>query len=696
MAQREYRRRRMINYPRADRRGIVRWIPSLRLIFGLTFLGAVVVVGGFVAAVMLMPIPEANDVARAETTIVYWNDGRTELGRLGEANRISIPLADMPADLQHAVMAAEDRDFYGHGGFDPAGIARAAWNDVRGGSTQGGSTITQQYAKNAYLTQEQTVTRKFKELVLSVKLETTDSKDQILEAYLNTVYFGHGSYGVDAASRAYFHKLPRNLDVSQSAALAALIQAPSALDPDNGSEKLRERWGYVLDGMVEEGWITAAQRSAAEFPRMHPYKPTKTSMAGPNGYLLDSVQREMLRKGYTRSDLDLGGFRIVTTFDRVAQQAAEEAVEAEAPYDRDRFLRLGLAAVRPGTGEIVAMYGGEDYLKNQFSDADQATAMAGSTFKPFALAAALEKGVSLDSIWDGSSPRTIRGYRLENQGNQSYGDISLLRATEKSVNTVFVDLSGTIGHQRVYDSATRAGIPTSTPGLGVDPTTVLGSASPRALDMAAAYGTFAARGEAAKPTAIKEIRRNQGGSEYVMQPDRTRAYEESIADEVNYALQKVVTDGTGYAAASLGRPAAGKTGTTDDNKSAWFVGYTPQLSVAVMMAKSDRKGNSVSLSGTGGMSSVAGGSYPARIWTAFMSQALEDEPVEDFVDPEGRPAEWGTFAEPSESASSGSPKPSRSRGPTQSATPAPSPSTAPSTTSRPSRSSSGGGAPPTP
>lgn len=660
-------RRRMIDFPRAGRRGLRRWLPSKKLLFGGTFLGAVLVVGGFAAAVALTPIPEPNDVARAETTIVYWNDGKTELGRLGEANRISIPLSAMPADLQHAVLAAEDRDFYNHGGFDPGAIARAAWNDVNGGNTQGGSTITQQYAKNAFLSQEQTFTRKARELVLSVKLETRASKEQILEDYLNTVYFGHGSYGVDSAARAYFHLEPGKLSLGQTAALAAIIRAPSGYDPDSHADKLHERWGYVLDGMVSSGWITQAQRNAAKFPKFAKYAQTKNALAGTNGYLLESVEREMLRRGYSQNDLDLGGFRIVTTFDKDAQQAAVSAIESDAPDNRDRFLRLGLASVRPGTGEVVALYGGSDYLKNQLSDADQSIALAGSTFKPFALAAALEHGISLDSTWDGSSPRSVRGYKLRNYGNESFGQISLLRATEKSVNTVYVDMAGTVGTEAVMQSAIRAGIPTDTVGLAADPTTVLGTASPTALDMAGAYATFAARGMRAEPTMIKSVRRNNGGTEYTMTPKTERAYDESVADQVNYALQKVVTDGTGFAARGLGRPAAGKTGTTDNNRSAWFVGYTPQLATAVMMARSDKAGNSVTLSGTGGMSSVTGGSFPARIWTSYMSGALSGESVEQFTDPDGMSNDWGRGYQ-SPSPSTASPSTTASRRPSRSAT----------------------------
>lgn len=627
------RRRRIVNYPRYGRTGVLRWIPSWKLILGGIATFCLMVVGGFAAAVAFTTIPQANDIARAEKTIVYWNDGKTELGRLGESNRISVPLAAVPANVRNAVLAAEDREFYDHGGFDPIAIARAAWNQLNGGATQGGSTITQQYAKNAFLSQEQTIPRKAKELVLSVKLETEASKDEILENYLNTIYLGRGAYGMQTASQSYFGKPVAKLTLSESAALAAIIRAPGGYDPETHKDKLRDRFEYVLAGMQEKGWITSAQHANAKLPTFVKYKVAKTSLAGTNGYLLESVQREMLRRGYSEDELNLGGFRITTSFDKQAQESAVEAVENSGPGE-ERGLRVGLTSVRPQTGEVVAMYGGKDYAKNQLSNADQAIALAGSTFKPFALAVATEEGIGLDQRYDGSSPRTIRGYTIHNEGNESFGEVSLLTGIEKSINTVFYDLGIEVGPERVRAAAIRAGLPKATVGLVADPQTVLGTAAPTTLDMASAYGTFANRGERVAPTTIKEIKRNNGGVEYTLNPEATRVFSNDVADTVNYALQKVVTSGTGYAASGLGRPAAGKTGTTDNNKSAWFVGYTPQLSTAVMMAKQDSKGNSITLYGTGGGGSVYGGSYPASMWTSFMSGALDGEDVEDFTDPE--------------------------------------------------------------
>ncbi len=668
------RPKRFIDYPRGQYTGVRRWIPSWRLIIGGIVTAFLVLIGGFAAAVAFTSVPEANELARSEKTIVYWNDGKSEMGRLGEANRISVPFDQMPVTLREAVLAAEDREFYDHGGFDPAALARAGWNDIRGGDTQGGSTITQQYAKNAYLSHEQTLVRKARELVLSVKLETESSKDEILGDYLNTIYLGRGTYGVETASQAYFGKPASKLTLSESAVLAAVIRAPSGYDPDTNVDKLKARYQYVLDGMVQKGWITAAEAKAAKFPKFKEQKKIKNSFAGTNGYLLESVQREMLRRGYSEEDLNVGGFRIVTSFDKAAQAAAVESIQSTGISD-EKGLRIGLTSVKTDTGEVIAMYGGSDYLKNQLSNADQAVGLAGSTFKAFALAAAFENDISLDSRWDGNSPRTIRGYKLQNESNVSYGNITLLTATEKSVNTVFVDLAGQVGPEKVKQAAVRAGVPAETIGLGTaDPTTVLGTASPTTIDMAGAYATFANRGERVAPTTIKEISR-AGAVEYVLDPAPQRAFSTEVADEVNYALQKVVTSGTGASASGIGRPAAGKTGTSDNNKSAWFVGYTPQVATAVMLVKQDSKGNAATLYGTGGGGSVYGGSYPARIWANYMSLAVAGMDVEEFEASNeydyGRSDNYYNYSPP-ENSPSQKPSKSPSGSPSSSTTPKPS------------------------
>ena len=626
-------KRRFIDYPRAGKSGGRRWLPSWKLVLGTVVSLLAVAFAGLGIAVATIEIPKPNDMAVAQTTRVYYDDGKTEIGRIGEANRTSVTLDRISPQMQAAILAAEDRSFYSHGGFDPKGLMRAMWNNFTGGTTQGASTITQQYAKNAYLTQEQSFERKFKELVLSVKLDTQESKDQILADYLNAIYYGRGAYGIQAASQAYFGKSASKLDHAEAAYLAAIIRAPSFYNTKKGKAELQGRWDYVVDGMVQIGELTPAQAEALEFPTPIAWSGALNYYKGENGYLLEAAKESLLEIGYTEDDINLNGYRVITTFNKQAQDAAIAAVEAYGPQYNTQGLRIGMASVRPGTGEVVAMYGGKNYLRNQLNDATQATALAGSTFKPFALSAALEDGISLYSTWDGNSPRTIEGYTLQNYGNQSFGYVTLLKATEYSINTPYVELGLTIGPEQVKRAAIRAGVPRDTVGLNADPTTVLGTSSPTALDMAHAYSTFAARGERAELQMIKSVKTPDRETDYEMQVDTVQEFDVDVMDNVNYALQQVVNVGTGRTALGLGRPSAGKTGTTDNNMSAWYVGYTPQLATAVMMAKSDANGNMVTLEGTGGLSSVTGGSFPAQMWTAYMTGALEGQPVETFPFP---------------------------------------------------------------
>lgn len=666
----------MINYPRSDKTGAGRLIPSWKLVMGSLLTVAVIGAGLFAVAVYILPVPQPNDVAIAETTKVMYADGKTEIGRIGDVRRTSVPLSDVPEDVQLAVLAAEDRSFYDHGGFSPEGISRAVWNNATGGSTQGGSTITQQYVKNAYLTQDQTVLRKANELVLAVKLETIESKDEILSNYLNTIYFGRGAYGIEAASEAYFGKSVDELDVSEGAALAAVIQSPGNYEPELFKDRLMERWNYVLDGMVEKEWLTPAERSQITFPKFKKQE-KGNQLAGQTGYILETVKDEMVAKGWSEAEIDGGGLTITTTIKQGAQEAAVNAVEAAGPTYNSEGLRVGLIAVEPNTRRIAAMYGGPNYLKNQLNNATQGHAQGGSTFKAFGLAAALNDGYSLGTVLNGSSPATIDGYTLQNFGNSSFGPVSLLTATTNSVNTAYVQLESEVGVDKTINAAEKAGLPKDTPGIEENLTFVLGSPSPRPIDMANSFATFAARGMYAEPTILKEVTRNTGEVAYRPDDKATRVFPEDVMDNVNYALQSVVTSGTATRASWMGRPAAGKTGTTDDNMSAWFVGYTPQLSTAVMLAKEDKKGRPVSLNGTGGVYDVTGGSFPTAIWTEFMAAALADEPVEYFVAPG---SEYGSPPPTSDSAgtdtygeetSSASPSPTGGASGSPSGTPTP-------------------------
>jgi membrane peptidoglycan carboxypeptidase len=596
---------------------------------------AAVAVGVFVVLVARTTVPSPNELATSEATIVYWADGKTEIGRLGDSTRRSVALAGIPLAVQRAVLTAEDRSFYEHGGISPLGIGRAVVNNVTGGSTQGGSTITQQYAKNAFLSQERSWDRKIKEALLAFKLETVVSKDEILGNYLNTIYFGRGAYGIEAASIAYFGVPVSEIDVAQGAVLASIIKSPSGLAPESNPAGLEARWNYVLDGMVEQGWLTPKERKKLDFPKIKKQK-ARDRLSGQTGFLLTMVEQQLQAQGFDDTEIQRGGLRITSTFDRSAQRAATAAVKSQGPKSGTSGLRIGLAAVRPGSGEVVAIYGGANFIDDQINNATRQFAQAGSTFKPFALAAATEKDVPLDSTWNGNSPATVDGYTFANYGDKSYGDVTLLKATENSINSAYVEMESSIGVQSVADAAVRAGIPQDTPGLNLDKldlTFVLGTASPSGLDMANAYATFADRGTRATTTVVTKVIGPNGGLLYEYAPTTESAFDQPVADTVNYTLQQVVSNGTAFAAQGLGRPAAAKTGTTDDNKSAWFVGYTPQLATAVLMAKEDADGIPVSMSGTGGLTTVTGGSFPAAIWTAFMKGALAGEPVKKFAPP---------------------------------------------------------------
>lgn len=628
------RRRRLLNYPQAGRRGVRRWLPSWKLVLGTFVMLGLLAAAGLAAAVSIVSVPKPNDIALAQATTFYWNDGTTVLGRTGEANRTSVTLDQVPPGVREAVLAAEDRSFYEHAGVSPIGITRAAWNNVVGDNgTQGGSTITQQYAKNAFLTQDQTITRKLRELVLSIKLESTVSKDEILIDYLNTVYYGRGAYGIEAAAQAYFGVPASELTVEQGAMLAALLQSPNGLAPEKDLVGLVARWEYTLDGMVEEGWLTAAERESMTFPPPIPYAPTIYN-AGPDGFLFAAAQEQLLTMGYTEDDLNLAGLDIITTFDRQSQDAAIAAVREFDPGDEVSGLRIGLASLEPGTGKVVALYGGADYQENQFNNATQARGQGGSTFKAFGLAAGLENGIGLDTTYSGASPMTIDGYELENYDNQSYGTVSMLTSTVNSINTPFVQMNAEIGADQTKQALIAAGIPADTPGLTDELNNVLGSASPTPLEEATAFATLAARGQHVDPTMISQVRSASGTVLDEWEPEPDQAFSEKVVDRVTYALRQVVTSGTGTAALTADRPVAGKTGTSDDYMSAWFSGYTPQLVAAVMVVRNDAAGNEISLTGEGGLTTGTGGALPAQIFGAYINQAMVDMEVEYFFEPE--------------------------------------------------------------
>lgn len=601
------------------------------------FLGGL---GFFAGSVLLVfsyftvQIPDPNSYVTSQATILTYDDG-SEFARIGAQNRTSVPLGKIPIDLRHAVLAAENRNFYSEHAISPTGIIRALFNMARGGGVQGGSTITQQYAKTAFLTPDQTIKRKIRELIIAIKLENMMTKDEILENYLNTIYFGRGAYGVETAAQVYFGKSVRDLTLRQSAVLASVLRSPGYYDPglrEGNAERLAARYRYTIRGMVSAGWADKELLNNLEMPKV--LARTKSGiLAGPKGYLVAAVQKELNKLGFSDEKLMVGGLKVITTLNKKAQEAAVLAVAKEAPKKAPDDLHIGLAAVRPGTGAILAMYGGPDYVERQLNNATQGITQAGSSFKPFALIAALEAGISLDTVWNGKSPQTFddngKPYEVANYGKKSFKNLTLLEATEKSVNTVYVPLGIAVGPDKVIDAARRAGIPDAVEMVPT-PSVVLGVASPHVLDVANAYATFAAEGIYAKPFLVVEVVNRNGGSLYKANPQGQEVFAKDVMADLTYALQSVVKFGSGFAAQKLGRPAAGKTGTSQENSSAWWNGYTPQIAASVAFYRDD---STESLRGIGGMRTLTGGSFPARIWTEFMKGALKGESKLDFPEP---------------------------------------------------------------
>jgi len=588
----------------------------------------------FALAYFTVEIPDANAYVNSQATVFQYSNGE-EIGRVGTQNRQIVPLAKIPLNVRHAVLAAEDQSFYSNKAFSITGILRAIVNNLKGGSLQGGSTITQQYAKTAFLTPSRTIQRKIKELVIAIKLENQLSKDQIFESYLNTIYFGRGSYGVMTASQQYFNRDVDQLTNAQAAVIASILRSPGLYDPafkEGNAERLANRFEYVKNNMVESGWLTKEEAAKMKMPAIAP-RATSGQLSGPKGHIIEAVQKELAKLGFDQEQLLVGGLVIKTTLDQKAQQSAVDAVNKFYPKDAPADLRIGLVAIRPGTGEVLAMYGGRDYLERQLNDGTQSIAQAGSTFKPFALVAALEQGIPLTSMWNGDSPQTFddagKPYEVFNYGNEGWGQIDLLYATKHSVNTIFVPLGIKVGPDNVVDVARRAGIPDSV-AMMPTPSVVLGTSSPHVIDVANAYATFAAQGIKSKPYLVSQVIGSNKGVLYEATPETQEVFSKEVMADLTYALKGTITGGTGAAALGLGRPVAGKTGTSQSNASAWFSAYTPQIAASVAFFRDNA---TQSLNGIGGMTSVTGGSFPARIWTQFMKGALKGEPIMDFPAP---------------------------------------------------------------
>ncbi|MFF0097028.1 transglycosylase domain-containing protein [Streptomyces canus] len=638
---------------RPRRTGWRRLIPTWRMVLGTFVLGLIVLAGLFFLGYSMVKIPPANALAIKQSNVYLYSDG-SQLARDGEVNRENVSLAQISKAAQHAVLAAEDRDFYSESAIDPKAMLRAGWNTATGKGKQSGSTITQQYVKNYYLAQEQTVTRKAREFFISIKLDRTQSKDQILEGYLNTSYFGRNAYGIQSAAQAYYGVDAVDLDPAHAAYLAALVNAPSEYDvvahPENKAAA-EARWNYVLDGMVKKGWLTQSDRTGLKFP-MPKEQTVSTGLSGQRGYIVQAIKDYLTtNKIVTAEQLEAGGYRITTTLDKSKQDAFVKAVNDQVMKKLDKknnkvdnYVRAGGASVDPKTGKVVAMYGGVDYVKQYTNGATRGDFQVGSIFKPIVFAAAVQndsetqdgQSITPNTYYDGTNKRPVVGwnggtYAPENEDQGSYGEITVREATDKSVNSVYAQMAVDVGSDKVKQTAIDLGIPSDTPDLTASPSIALGVNTASVLDMAEAYATLANHGRHGTYTMIDKITKDGADTVQLPKQRTSQAVSRQAADTTTSILQSVVENGTATAAQAAGRTAAGKTGTAEEDTAAWFAGYTPELATVVsVMGQDPVTAEHKSLYGAMGLERVNGGGPPAEIWAQYTKAALKGKQVTDF------------------------------------------------------------------
>ena len=607
----------------------------------------------FGMAYLIVDVPQPGDIHTNQVSTILASDGTTELAKIvpPEGNRVDVDINQVPQHVRDAVLAAEDRDFYSNPGFSFSGFARAVKNNLFGGDTQGGSTITQQYVKNALVGSQRAgvggVVRKAKELVIATKMSSEWSKDQVLQAYLNIIYFGRGAYGIGAASKAYFNKPVEQLTVSEGALLAALIQRPSSLDPAVDPQGSEKRWSWVLDGMVTIGALPASERAAQVFPPTVPPDQSRmeSQTTGPNGLIEREVTRELLDLfDIDEQTLNTQGLQITTTIDPQAQRAAEDAVNNYLD-GQDPDMRAAVVSIDPKTGAVKAYYGGPD--ANGF-DFAQAGLQTGSSFKVFALIAALQQGIGLGTQID-SSPLNVNGVQITNVEGEGCGTCNIAEALRRSLNTSYYRLMLKLknGPSDVAAAAHDAGIAESFPGVehtlsedgkGGPPSNgiVLGQYQTRPIDMASAYATIAASGMFRTPHFVQKVVNAEGQVLFdaaTSESGGEQRIDEAVAKNVISAMQPIAGYSNGHNLAG-GRLSGAKTGTTQlgdtgANKDAWMVGFTPSLATAVWVGtvRGDKP-----LENKWG-SPVYGSGLPSDIWKATMDGALEGTDNESFPKP---------------------------------------------------------------
>ncbi len=613
----------------------------------------------FGMAYLIVDVPKPGDIRTNQVSTILASDG-SELAKIvpPEGNRVDVNIDQIPVHVRDAVMAAEDRDFYSNPGFSFSGFARAAKNNIFGGDTQGGSTITQQYVKNALVGSQRAglggIVRKAKELVISTKMSGEWSKDQVLQAYLNIIYFGRGAYGIGAASKAYFDKPVEQLTVADGALLAALIQQPSGLDPAVNPEGAAERWNWVLDGMVDIGALTPTDRAAQVFPPTVPPDQARVQnqTTGPNGLIERQVQQELLDLfDINEQTLNTEGLQVTTTIDPKAQAAAEEAV-TDTLDGQEPDMRAATVSIDPKTGGVKAYYGGSDAQGFDFAQAGLPT---GSSFKVFALIAALQQGIGLGYQVD-SSPVEVNGIKITNVEGEGCGTCNIAEALKRSLNTAYYRLMLKLknGPSDVAKAAHDAGIAESFPGVdhtlsedgkGGPPNNgiVLGQYQSRVLDMASAYATIAASGVYHRPHFVQKVVNAEGQVLFDASSEDNsgeQRIDKAVADNVTAAMQPIAGWSNGHNLAG-GRPSAAKTGTnqlgdTGANRDAWMVGFTPSLSTAVWVGTTEGTKPLVNKSG----GPVYGSGLPSDIWKNTMDGALKGTDNESFP----KPTEIGGYA----------------------------------------------------
>ena len=614
----------------------------------------------FAMAYFIVDVPKPGNIRTNQVSTILASDG-SQIAKIvpPEGNRVDVNISQVPVHVRQAVIAAEDRNFYTNPGFSFTGFARAVNNDLfGGGDLQGGSTITQQYVKNALVGSAQHglsgLIRKAKELVIATKMSGEWSKDDVLQAYLNIIYFGRGAYGISAAAKAYFDKPVDQLTVSEGALLAALIRRPSSLDPAVDPKGAAARWNWVLDGMVETKALSASDRAAQVFPTTVPPDQARAQdqTTGPSGLIERQVTKELMELfNIDEQTLNTQGLQVTTTIDPKAQQAAEKAVSKYLD-GQDPDMRAAAVSVDPHNGAIRAYYGGSD--ANGF-DFAQAGLQTGSSFKVFALVAALEQGIGLGYQVD-SSPLTVDGIKITNVDGESCGTCNIAEALKLSLNTAYYRLMLKLkgGPQAVADAAHQAGVATSFPGVdhtlsedgkGGPPNNgiVLGQYQTRPIDMATAYATLAASGIYHRPHLVQKVVNADGqvlfdaGS---LNNNGEQRIDKGVADNVTAAMQPIAGYSRGHNLAG-GRPSAAKTGTvqlgdSNANKDAWMVGYTPSLSTAVWVGTVQDNVPLVTASGA----EVYGSGLPSDIWKSTMDGALKGTSNETFP----KPPEIGGYA----------------------------------------------------